>query len=103
MNRTLRIKFKAHKDNARSRGIPFELTFEQWMSIWRNSGRLSQRGRGRGEFVMARFGDIGPYAVDNVQIVTTGQNVRETYCPPSRLEDCRIRMLCNSYTLATKE
>lgn len=55
--------FLGHRANALYQGRGFELTFEQWLSIWKKSGHLHERGRGRGKYVMARFGDRGPYAV----------------------------------------
>lgn len=66
--------FKQQRKNARYRGIGFELTFEQWLTIWEASGRLSQRGRGRGLYVMARFNDDGPYKVGNVKIMLNEEN-----------------------------
>jgi hypothetical protein len=67
-------KFTTSRLNAERRGIAFELTFEQWFDIWTKSGHYSERGRKRGQYVMARFGDEGPYAVGNVEInVSKGQ------------------------------
>lgn len=66
------------KQNARSRGIAWEFTFEQWFKLWTASGKWEQRGNGRGCYVMHRFGDVGPYSVTNCAIVTFGQNAR--YC-----------------------
>lgn len=68
--------FKAQKSNAKTRGIPFLLTFEQWLSIWTESGKLDQRGRGSKKFCMCRHGDAGPYEVGNVFIGTGRENVR---------------------------
>lgn len=63
---------------ARNRGITFQLSFKQWFSIWQNSGRLHRRGKQNGQYVMARFGDRGPYATGNVKIVTINQNGHES-------------------------
>jgi hypothetical protein len=68
--------YKMHKSNARTRKIPFLLTFEQWLAIWIESGKLDQRGRGADKFCMCRNGDIGPYEVGNVFIGTGRENVR---------------------------
>jgi hypothetical protein len=68
--------YKAQKSNARTRGISFMLTFEQWMAIWTESGKLEQRGRGAEKFCMCRIGDVGPYEVENVFIGTGRENVR---------------------------
>ncbi len=65
------------KHEAIRRGIQFKLTFDEWLMIWTRSGHLEERGRKRGQFVMARKGDKGPYAVGNVKIITNGDNNRE--------------------------
>lgn len=63
--------------SARHRGIDWELTFKQWWKIWKDSGKWEQRGRGHGKYQMARFGDEGPYSVDNVRIITSDANLAE--------------------------
>jgi len=68
--------YKAQKSNARTRGIAFFLTFEEWLAIWIESGKLDQRGRGAEKFCMCRNGDIGPYEVGNVFIGTGRENVK---------------------------
>ena len=69
--------YHKHKFNAKHRGVPFLLTFEEWWSIWDTSGKWKQRGRGRGEYLMSRFGDIGAYEVGNVEIRLASENVAE--------------------------
>lgn len=68
--------YKAQKSNARTRGIAFFLTFEEWLAIWIESGKLDQRGRGAEKFCMCRNADVGPYEVGNVFIGTGRENVR---------------------------
>jgi len=68
--------YKAQKSNARTRGIAFFLTFEEWLAIWIESGKLDQRGRGAEKFCMCRNGDIGSYEVGNVFIGTGRENVK---------------------------
>lgn len=74
MIKSAREKYKIHKYSAKGRGISFELTFEQWMKLWLDSGHWKERGCRHGQYVMARFGDIGPYSIDNVKIITNGEN-----------------------------
>lgn len=76
-NTSPRARFCEHRCGARARGIPFLLTFEEWMKIWIDSGHWQERGLGRGKYNMARFGDVGPYAVDNVKIIKHEENSRE--------------------------
>lgn len=71
--------FREHRRNAAKRGIRWKLNFRQWWEIWSSSGRWNERGKKTGQFVMARTGDKGPYAVGNVQIITTNQNIKNGY------------------------
>ena len=57
-----------HKSRAKKRNIPFNLTFEEWLSVWNSSGKLHLRGRGAGKYCMSRIGDTGPYEIGNVFI-----------------------------------
>lgn len=70
-------RFGTHKSGARRRGIPFLLTFSEWLDIWEESGHLAVRGRRRGQYAMARYGDKGPYAVGNVRIILAEENAAE--------------------------
>lgn len=70
--------YTKQRDNAKKRGIGFELNFKTWWDIWQESGRWAERGRGKG-YCMARFGDSGPYSKDNVYICTIGQNFSDSY------------------------
>lgn len=69
--------FRDQKNNARARGIEFILTFEEWMFVWKQSGKLLQRGLGKGKYCMARIGDVGPYAIDNIKIIRFEDNSSE--------------------------
>jgi hypothetical protein len=71
------MSFFKHQLSAEYRGIPFLLTFLEWISIWEESGHFSERGCGKGRYCMARYGDIGPYAIGNVKIITQQQNSRD--------------------------
>ena len=53
------------------------LTYEEWVSIWEQSGKLQLRGKGRGLYCMARYGDKGPYSLENVFITLNECNLRE--------------------------
>lgn len=69
--------FKNHVRNAAARGIAFKLTFPQWFAIWQTSGKLDQRGRGKGKYVMSRIKDDGCYEIGNVHIQSAVENSRE--------------------------
>lgn len=73
----LKVVYATQKTQAKNRGIVFLLTFDEWLTIWRDSGRLSERGLGGTKYCMARHGDVGPYAIGNVRICTNRENRRE--------------------------
>lgn len=70
-------RYRDQMRNAAVRGIEWEITFPEWMSVWRDSGHFSERGRGVGRYVMGRTGDVGPYAIGNVYITECGDNIRD--------------------------
>lgn len=73
------VAFIEQRKNSKRRCIAFAMTFQQWWNIWQKSGHWNERGRRDGRFlyVMARYGDVGPYSVDNVRITTNGENIAE--------------------------
>jgi hypothetical protein len=71
------IRWREQLYNSAHRGIAFELTLADWQSIWIASGHYHRRGRHKGEFVMSRPGDTGPYGVTNVAIVPCSANTVE--------------------------
>jgi hypothetical protein len=68
------LLYESARSTAKRRGIAWEFTQESWFSVWHRSGKLSQRGNGADDYVMARFGDVGPYAPSNFEIITRRQN-----------------------------
>lgn len=77
--------------NAERRGIEWLLSFEQWLQIWEESGHLHERGKKSAQYCMARFGDIGPYAISNVKIITNAENCSEGSSYP-RSDETKRRM-----------
>ncbi len=61
--------FMTQRSNARRRGIGWGLTLAEWHGAWQASGKLADRGLGRGKFMMARIENAKGYQVGNVQIV----------------------------------
>jgi hypothetical protein len=66
--------FRRQRSNARQRRIPWKITFWDWWQVWQRSGKWPFRGRSVGCYVMSRFGDSGPYAVTNVEIILASEN-----------------------------
>lgn len=78
-------KFLRQRCKAKQRGIEWLLTFDEWWAIWTESGHWQERGHNFGCYVMARHGDVGPYAVGNVSIITHSQNISDAPRPPRDL------------------
>lgn len=70
-------RYLQHRHNARQRGIAFTLTYDEWLSIWANSGKLDLCGNRRGQYCMARYGDRGGYEAGNVRICLIEENRAE--------------------------
>lgn len=101
-NQKLRDDFSTQRANADIRCIPFLLTFSQWLKIWKDSGHLYERGRGKGKYCMARFGDIGPYAVSNVKIILFSENASEKILSNAAKEKIRQANLGKKYSDETR-
>lgn len=69
--------YKNQGYGAKTRGIEWKLTYEQWLNIWTQSGHLAERGRKKGQYCMSRYGDTGAYEVGNVFIQTHGANITD--------------------------
>jgi hypothetical protein len=69
-----------------TRNIEFKLTFEEWLDVWNQSGKLHLRGRGLGKYCMARNNDIGSYELGNVYIQLNEQNAKDNHRWNSRLD-----------------
>ena len=100
-----RHKYACHKSKAKARGIEFNLTYEEWWSIWQKSGQWENRGCKRGQYVMSRYNDVGPYAVGNVFIQLQEENRREamvgkpaTYVRTPEQRLAQIKRLNPDYT-----
>jgi hypothetical protein len=78
-----------------TRNIDWELTFPEWWDIWNKSGKYKHRGRKKGNYVMARYGDNGPYSKDNVYICKVEDNLRDIYKnkTPGELEQIKEKRM----------
>src|SRR6266446_3506192 len=89
--------FYAQRQRAKQRGVVWELTFEDWIQVWIDSGHLDERGKGRGKYCMARFSDSGPYKIGNIKIIPYGQNISEQQYSEERKLQRSLRMMGNKY------
>lgn len=70
-------KFLTQRNNAKKRNIEWQLTFDEWITWWLNTGHYHERGRGKGKYLMSRYGDTGPYSLDNIFCNLHSQNIIE--------------------------
>lgn len=70
-------KYRRQKQNARTRGIEFNLTLHEWWDLWSESGHWDDMGLGKGKYHMCRICDAGSYEVGNVEIKPHEENSRE--------------------------
>lgn len=68
-------KSKPHYDfyydwlsSMKKKGVPVELTLQQWLDFWNNSGQWENRGRGRMDFCMCRKDTEKPFSVTNIEL-----------------------------------
>jgi hypothetical protein len=65
------------RGNAAKRGVGFDMSFDEWLTVWESSGHLAERGCRKGQYAMSRIGDVGPYSVSNVFIQLHADNVKD--------------------------
>jgi len=75
----IKSAFYQQRSAAKIRGIPFLLTFNEWYSIWLDSGYFEQRGRNKHQYVMSRLNDKGAYQAGNVKIQLHSDNTKESW------------------------
>jgi predicted XRE-type DNA-binding protein len=63
-----------HRRHAMDRGIGWQMPYEDWLEMWLESGKWSQRGKVKGKYQMCRYGDTGPYNSKNCYIGSVEQN-----------------------------
>lgn len=54
-----------------------KMTFDEWITMWVESGHWEERGRSRGNYCMSRYGDKGDYEVGNCYINLHSENSKE--------------------------
>lgn len=72
-------QYSVQKRKAKQRQIEWRLSFDDWWNIWQESGHWEERGDSKGKYCMSRYGDTGPYSVENVYINKFEDNTKEVY------------------------
>lgn len=68
--------FNDQRQHAKRRGIDWHFDFNTWLEWWGDD--IVNRGRNKGQLVMARIGDVGSYEPSNVRKATSSENVSES-------------------------
>ena len=63
------------KHHAKDRGIEWQFTYDTWVEWWGED--ITRRGTRKGQLVMARYNDTGPYHPDNCIKLPMEENIRE--------------------------
>jgi hypothetical protein len=88
-------KYRAHKDNAKKRNVPFLLSFEEWWDIWQKSGHYDERGNKKGQYCMSRYNDIGAYQLGNVFIQLHSDNVTQAWSGKKHSHEAKEKISTN--------
>ena len=72
-----RERYYNAKRCAKERNIAWQFTLQSWLDWWGDD--IDNRGCHKGQLVMARIGDIGPYHPDNVRKITCLENHNEAH------------------------
>lgn len=69
--------WQKHRAQARYRKEDYELTWEDWQTIWANPVDFLNRGRKPEDLTLTRIDDDGCWQLDNVQIMTRLEQLRK--------------------------
>jgi len=72
-------KYTAQKIRAKQRGIEWEFNLDSWFKVWTESGKWPERGTKAYQYCMCRYGDTGPYSIDNTYIDTVSNNAKMSH------------------------
>lgn len=84
--------FHHQRHTADLRCIPFTFSFEEWCQWWESQlgpDWFQLRGCKKGQYVMARKRDKGPYSWWNVKCLTASENVSECRINGTRIRGAR--------------
>ena len=72
-----RYAYQALKDNAKRRGKPFEITFQEFKDFCKKVGYMRKKGITRDSYHIDREDETKGYVAGNLQILTNVDNVRK--------------------------
>ena len=99
------VQYANAKRCAKDRNIDWQFTYDTWEAWWGED--ITKRGPYKGQLVMARHNDVGPYHPNNVKKITSSENLAEAmthrvFSEETR-EKMRQRMLGNTLKRKEKE
>lgn len=68
------------------------ISFEDWLKVWIDSGKLAQRGRKKGEYCMSRINDLGDYVLGNVFIQLSSENASQGKTGTTHTDEAKAQM-----------
>jgi len=71
--------YQGQRYQARRRGIPFLLTFDEWYNWWLQQGvdkNQPSPPKSSSTLCMCRIADVGPYALNNIYCADVSTNVK---------------------------
>ncbi len=77
LTRAMKQRYDEQRHRANQRDVEWDISFADWRDLWLEDDRWLRRGTGPDELVMSRPGDVGPYALSNVRIITQRANAQE--------------------------
>lgn len=70
-------RYRQQKSNAQRRGIVWQFTYLSWLEWW--AGDFKDRGLNKGQLMMCRYGDSGPYHPGNCYKGSPSDNVQDAW------------------------
>ena len=89
-------RYHAQKRMARFRGISWQFTFDEWNRWWLSHGvdrATWPVSHSQDSLCMARFGDEGPYNINNVYLTTRRENSRAAFTINNRNASKKIAVI----------
>jgi len=71
---TLKLKWQRHRAQAKFRREPYQLTFDQWLEAWQQSGHIHKMGRRLGDYTLIRVDTEQPWHRDNIKVISRGRH-----------------------------
>jgi len=79
---TPREKYTGMRFHSEERGIDFNLSYEEFLEMWLESGKWELRGKHKEAYQLCRYHDEGAYSVNNCYIGTVQQNQHDKHKIP---------------------